>query len=507
MRKYLAYGLLLLVCACTREGMEDQCPLELTFEAPVVGAATRAVAGEMGASYSIKEDFRVWGWYSPSALIRADATTNGSTPNGTAYFSDVKAFHTGSSLAHTDYWTLTPTYYWPKAGYLSFHALSPASYSGYGTVTHTWGTSGNPGLTITGFTVQDQPSDQIDLLYSNFIFNRQRSHYDEGNPYEEKDPADDNSQYVYNGVNLSFNHALSSVHFKIKVDRDYEIEGGKLRIFLKKIEVLHTYSAGNFSENRAANVLTNAYASGSGPLWSGQAAEKDYTLYTKGSVLVGGSTPVADIPMITNGQWHVARGVTVQKGVEIVFRNNGDWDDVLGHIKGQMPPYYRGSEFTVSPTGTDITVLDSGTYDILLNPSEKKARLIDAQADANYADYIDASTWGVHCTLGYKPNTTAVDLVQEDGYGNKFIGGHSLLMVPQSLSHPGSGNEVSLRLIYSVKGGDVEIETTKTVSLDALGGVSAWEPGKKYIYTVTLGMDKIILDPYVTVWTDKDPIY
>jgi len=505
MKKRLAYGLLLLLaCACSRVEQPAPPRAEVAFATPAVGAASKAVTGELGATYDIHEDFLVWSWFSPADLTRADGTTDGSTPNGASYFEKVRAYHTGSSLAHTDYWRLTPVQYWPMgSGRLSFHALSPAEVDTYCTSSgHVWG----EGFTLTGFQVKDAPKEQIDLLYSDYVFNRQRSQYDDGTPYDDPQttPGEiaDEAPYIYNGVNLTFNHALASVHFKVKEDRDYELVGGRIRLFLRKLEVLHPYSTGNFSENRRADGVTNAYASGDGPVWSGQAAEKDYTLYEKGSLTVGGATPAGDIPMLTNGTWYVARGVTVTKGVEIVFRKNNNFDDrVLGHIRGTLP-YERGKEFPVTDVNaSDINILDGGTYDILLNPGEKIARIVDAQPDSYYTAFDMTGEWGVHFTTGFKLSTNAVDLTQQDAYGNYYIGGQSLLMIPQPLAHTGTGNKVQVRITFCVKVADVEKEVVVTKDLD-ITSFEAWLPGRRYIYTLTIGMDQVRLTPSVEAWKD-----
>lgn len=530
-----------LLASCTKDSASNEAPLEVGFANPVVetgrtkalsdaatkalsDAATKAVAGEIPATYSIKEDFRVWSWYSTNTLSRLDATTNGSTANGTYFFENIKAFHTGSSLDFTEYWRLTPAYYWPKAGYLSFHAVSPADFASYcnpasgDKFEHNWGSSAAPGLKLYGYTVEDDPTKQIDLMYSDFVFNKRRSDYNDNNPYDDKEgddkEGDDNTKYVYNGVNVLFHHAQSSVHFKVGLDRDYEIVGGRIRLFLKKLEVLYPYKKADFSENRKPDNLKNEYASGSGPVWSNQQTEKDsYVLYNKGSITGGTLNAFNDIAMKTNGTWHVAHNINIEKGVEIVFRRGGSWEDVLGHIKGQAPPYVRGQEFTVTDAGgTEINILDSGTYDILLNPGEKKARIIEAQPESAYAAFTYDSEWGIHYTLGFKPTTTAYDLVDGDTYGNKYIGGTSLLMIPQDLDHTAaSGHKVQARITYSVKVGNVEVETTVTKDLPGLldsgsTAINSWLPGRKYVYTITLGMDKIIVDPYVTAWVNVDDI-
>jgi hypothetical protein len=45
---------------------------------------------------------------------------------------------------------------------------------------------------------------------------------------------------------------------------------------------------------------------------------------------------------------------------------------------------------------------------------------------------------------------------------------------------------------------DITLETT----LDALS-TDVWEPGKRYTYNLTIGLDEIYFAPEVTDWTDE----
>ena len=569
------------------------------------------------------------------------------------------------------------------------------------------------------------PDDQFDLLYSDYVFNKQRSEYTQGEIYDDESG---DAGYVYNGVNMPFHHALSSVHFALKTDVDYELGGARIRIFLKRLRLLNAYSQGDFSEGKTTGVTTNAGS----PAWSNQSSERSaYLLYEKGKVFVAGSswnedmamvtdgngwhvalgyalpkgTPLmfrkdnkwavsfglstADyttgldgipysnytygtafslsqeteyplkvkeyaainiwfnpstkqakiylaasdpnnystftqsspwginsrdgIPMISNGTWvvarsvdlikddhfmflhnddrndsfgmpstdarytvgedfavanttvgitvqeagvydvylnpstgyarmelsspntdwsgytltsdwaihytgdipmtkndqgwHILRGITFRKGVEMVFRKDNDWVEVLGHVRSGVAPYESGKEFDLvlaTEGGSDITILSAGTYDILLNPLDKKARIIDAKDDeyyakSNFTAFDSQGDWGIHYTRGFKLGTTARDLTEVDEKGNSYAGGNSLLMVPQPLDHSAAtGKKVQVEVTFSIKYGEVEVEKTVVKDLDEL--TSEWLPGKRYTYTITIGMDKVIFDPTISIW-------
>lgn len=510
----------------------------LVFQAPVVGKQTKTpVPGDIGSTYDAGESFRAWGWLSFSDIECSNFTlgSDGTTPNGQEYFANLKAFHDGSPYDNAEYWTLTPTKYWPKAtdARLTIHALSPYDVdSDCSAIHHYWQWSDNDdkhvGFVVDGFSVKDNPAEQYDLLYSDFTFNAKRSDYS-GDPYDE--PSDPG--FVYNGINIKFNHALSSVQISVKQDIDYEVYGSRIRLFLTGVTLKNAYKTGTFVENRkdnsywgtgtkpdgfeqSANAQPNAYKiltdDKRGPKWINRGTEQDYELYSKGWLKKqNGSgeweTVEGDVPMITNGTWHVARNVQIKRGLEVVFRNASGWDQILGHIKGTLP-YERGKEFPVSPTGSDISILDDGTYDIHLNPTLvdglATAKITPPQPDSYYAGYDQTSSWTMMNTPGYKLLNVAHTLKEKDAWGNYFVGGENMLAIPQPLHHTDDGEgDVTLEIKYVVKYALVNIEKTVNVSLYNLGGITEWEPGKRYIYSFTFTMDKIILDPVVaTDWTD-----
>lgn len=73
------------------------------------------------------------------------------------------------------------------------------------------------------------------------------------------------------------------------------------------------------------------------------------------------------------------------------------------------------------------------------------------------------------------------------------------VFIPQEMD----GNIV---ITYEIKSSDDSAFTeTKTIKLSDLNDASAadaWQPGKKYTYTVTIGTTEILIDPIIETWTD-----
>ena len=90
-----------------------------------------------------------------------------------------------------------------------------------------------------------------------------------------------------------------------------------------------------------------------------------------------------------------------------------------------------------------------------------------------------------------------------------------LILLPQDLTHsdtdPATPNtEVSIRVTYTIEnaGTEAPIEQVATVSL-ATGFkvgetvIDAWEIGKRYTYTISVGLGEIYFDPLVEAWENN----
>ena len=101
----------------------------------------------------------------------------------------------------------------------------------------------------------------------------------------------------------------------------------------------------------------------------------DYSAFTETSTWgVTGSIASAsinwdkDIEMVTNGTWHVAKGVVLTASDEFKFRKDAAWAENFGGNLAEA-----GKPFDVTKDGPNIKVLADGTYDLLLNTEDNIA--------------------------------------------------------------------------------------------------------------------------------------
>ena len=225
---------------------------KITFEAPAVGATTRAIPGEIdnSAAYPVDEKFNVWGWYHEEDYTNFAALTNYMTQaNG----KPIMVAKEGKT------WAPATDYFWPKTGKLTFAAYSPADAAG--TYTHT-----AQGLQIEGFTVPAVGA-QYDLMYSDRAYNRTSS----TNQYPTDDPDVSNG---YEGVDIVFHHALSSIVFKVGTAEDYST-GADIDFTIKSITIKNVYGAGDFNETLTDGTTTRT------PAWKATGnADAQYVAFT-----------------------------------------------------------------------------------------------------------------------------------------------------------------------------------------------------------------------------------
>ena len=223
---------------------------KITFEAPVVGATTRAEAGEINDTYPTEESFNVWGWYHEN-----DYTTFGDEGNG---WSNYMTGTNGEPLTVTNNgntWATATDYFWPKTGKLTFAAYSPADAQG--TFTHS-----ATGLSITGFTVSAVGA-QYDLMYSDRAYNRTSS----SNNYAGE------AENPYSGVDIVFHHALSSIVFTTGTNGNYS-SNADMAFSIKKITIKNVANSGDFKENLTDGTTNRT------PAWENQgAAQTEYVAF------------------------------------------------------------------------------------------------------------------------------------------------------------------------------------------------------------------------------------
>lgn len=273
----------------------------ISFASPVVSPNTRAVAGEInGNPYPTKETFNVYARYSKDPYSKWESSQK--------FMSNVMV---QKSTAGSNYWESEEPYYWPKVGYLTFAAYSPTRANTDGSIGY-----GKTGFTFKDFkikpngynsTKKEDESVQYDLMYSTRTLNKTES----------------TGGTSYNGVDINFKHALSSIKFTIKTKYDGATpsEG---TIKLKGITLKNIKSNGTFVETIKdgdtynaspkwgdASVPTTAtytvFSSASGEDITNQSTAKNVSTFANGYDLIlrpqefSDPTPVIEVVWINNG--------------------------------------------------------------------------------------------------------------------------------------------------------------------------------------------------------------
>ena len=191
---------------------------EITFETPVLAPATKADEIK-GTTFPETVDFAVFAWYSATELTGTNVAA------GSLYMNDVTVNYDSTkddTTTGAGAWKPASVYFWPKNGYLAFDAYSPSS------VTATC--DATTGIAFSDFVASTSYDDQIDLLYSNRVINKQSS-------------VEHNND-TYDGVNIPFNHALSVVRVFVKASTATD---AKL-IKVKSVKFKNIKNQGDFSQ-------------------------------------------------------------------------------------------------------------------------------------------------------------------------------------------------------------------------------------------------------------------
>jgi hypothetical protein len=199
--------------------------VEICFTTPVVGSMTKApVYGEInGTTYDPKENFVIYGVRHP------DSYDGWTSDNATTYINGGVFTHDSSYDDETEgtkggWKGLNTKYYWPESGVLSFGGYSPAGIQG----TFTYNAAG---LKIESFAIKTNAAEHQDLMYAERVYNKKNNTTDANNA-------------TYDGVDIAFKHALSSIQFKVQLSADYSST-----FKLTSIKVGRVKYSGTFTEN------------------------------------------------------------------------------------------------------------------------------------------------------------------------------------------------------------------------------------------------------------------
>ena len=307
MKKNLIISTLVLaaMCSCTKNDalLPENPQKEISFNAPVVSNITKAVTGEI-IEYDTEESFGVFSVYHEDGFSEWDKASP--YINGAKFSYDASAKDGDSYVDKSGGWT--GGYLFPKVGSLSFAAYSPFdAHSSASTVPAGKGkfSYGNTGLAIDDFSVPASPEDQYDLMYSNRLYNR---------------TVNMGSQTGYEGMDITFFHALSSIRFTAQLDGKYS------SIFtLTSITINGVEYTGDFYEN-IQNPTTASYSSE--PYWTISYKDENdlasYTAFSGEYVMTQTQTQVNAYDIILMPQMFKNGSSVINSDAEIVINYSLD---------------------------------------------------------------------------------------------------------------------------------------------------------------------------------------
>lgn len=231
MKKYfiLAAIAITALASCTKdEPVNTAEPQKITFEAPVIGTATKL---DLPTVFPNDQDFGVF------ALHYADKFTTVTV--GTKYMDNVTVSPTDYTIESQTYKTWVSDYYWPKAGTLTFAAYAPVDNG-------VSATHNESGIKFTDFTVPTKAN--TDLLFSERAYDKVATSQDAStNP-------------LYYGVDIEFKHALSAVIFNYKAAKELVDESGpKYEFIITEVTVNGVYNKGTFDQQLDTYTGTGDY--------------------------------------------------------------------------------------------------------------------------------------------------------------------------------------------------------------------------------------------------------
>ena len=301
-------------------GDNDKQPQELKFGDPMMSKQSRAVGEILGAKYPGDESFVVYsvvhdgafaGWENSLSWQSQHDNDQTNDKIGDAPFFPLDGVIVSKSDVN-NYWHITGStkYYWPKnevvngdtTDYkMTFAAYSPASLGYPSDPTQKYADDINydkNGLTITGYTMPDDPAKHFDLMFSTRTTDAETS-----------------------PIAINFKHALASIRFMFV--KQAESTGGAHSITIKKVSLIGDISnKANFSQN-----ITTIQESTGNPSWDNLAiikndngtpgnpnddTTKEYVLYNDAFTVPEGSSKEIEginsfmaIPQSVNGNMKV----------------------------------------------------------------------------------------------------------------------------------------------------------------------------------------------------------
>ncbi len=297
----------------------------IVFNSPIVNAQTRAVAGEqpVNGKYSTSENFRVY-------AVQHIGDFQGWAADGTQLYLNNLEVSYSASIEGTTKGGWKPSYpvYWPKTenAKLTFAAYSPSEASEFSPTYNEYG------LSLTGFTPKSNVAEQYDLMYSSRSYNRTAS-------TNELISGTGHTTSSYDGVDILFHHALSSINFKAKTAANYS----NTEIKIQKITINNAYTEANFNEN-----ITNEVTNESAPYWSNFQTPTNYVVYNGETSLSTTATDLLGSPALlipqkmdgTDASSPQEIKVTVKYTIKVGEGTAVDQTGVVSFVDGNHGDYF-----------------------------------------------------------------------------------------------------------------------------------------------------------------------
>ena len=177
-----------------------------------------------------------------------------------------------------------------------------------------------------------------------------------------------------------------------------------------------------------------------------------------------------------------ASSTTYKGGVDITFKH------ALSSVvfKTKLGDTYEGHTITLKNITLKNT-FTTGTFNQGLDDADgavTTAAEWTGQKTENTAGYVAFSGAEVITSTAAEP-----------------AGATRLIVLPQDLAH--GTNNVTIDVTYSIHNGTNEIDQTATINITDPGySLTKFEIGKRYIFTLIIGLDKITFSPKVDPWED-----
>ena len=194
---------------------------------------------------------------------------------------------------------------------------------------------------------------------------------------------------------------------------------------------------------------------------------------------------------------------TTYYGVELVFNHALSAVKFMANTTAQLAT--DGYEFVIQKIellnvnnkgdfNQNLSAYAAGTNEEPATPAATDSDWTLTSDEINYVAYNNPA--GIEVT-----STTAVSTIDADEIGgNKYA---NLILMPQNLS---ADNAAQIKVTYKYRhpgmATGVYVENNVVTTDLSVSGCETWLRGKRYIYTLTMDLDKIYFAPNITDWAD-----